>query len=166
VLNGPEPRVVVVDDGPKLLACIAAILTEENYQVFAALSAGEARERLRMHRAEVVLCSVKMPHPAGLKLVAWMDADPTLASIPIIIFTSAGAELRKRVPCVFDFLPKPVSRAVLVARVFATVCMSPASIFEIDEIRIPATWTGAWLLPTCGGRRTRAPLAASPRCPT
>jgi len=125
--TGREPRIVVVDDEPNLLGCIELILKQENYRVFAATGARQAFEHLREHSADLLLTDVMMPDVNGFKLVEWLRADPTLAHIPVIFFTSARDENRARYLGVFDYIKKPVGREELLERVFRGICVGVVS---------------------------------------
>jgi CheY-like chemotaxis protein len=114
--------VVVVDDEPTLLACIATILEEESYDVFAADSALQALQYLRAYGADLILSDVKMPRNDGLTLVRWLNADPDLMRIPVILFTSVPDEGPARKLGIFDYIHKPVGREELLRRVFAGIC--------------------------------------------
>jgi DNA-binding response OmpR family regulator len=127
VSSGREPRIVVVEDDPGLLDCIATILAQENYCVFPAGDGQEALRHLRAHGADLVLTDVMMPEMDGFMLVELLRAEPRLAQIPVIFFTSAHDEGRARDLGAFDYIRKPVGRDELVERVFRGVCIGVMS---------------------------------------
>jgi CheY-like chemotaxis protein len=122
VTSGREPRIVVLDPEPSMRACVEMILREENYRVFAAPGAREAFQHMRTHGADLLLLDVK-PNAGGFALVEWLRADPALAHIAIIVFTSAHEERRARRLGVFDYINRPVGRDELLESVFRGVCM-------------------------------------------
>lgn len=121
--SGREPHIVVMDPEPSMCACVEMILREENYRVFAAPGAREALQHLRAHGADLLLLDVNVPKANGFALVEWLRADPALAHIAVILFTSAHEERRARRLGVFDYIFKPVGREELLERVFRGVCM-------------------------------------------
>ena len=127
VPSGREPRIVVVDDDPGLLDCIATILAQEHYRVFAAADGREALQHLRAQGADLLLTDVMMPQMDGFMLVERVRAEASLAHIPVIFFTSSTDERRGRRLGAFDYIRKPVGRDELLERVFRGICIGVMS---------------------------------------
>jgi CheY-like chemotaxis protein len=108
-----KPRILVVDDDPKVSHLITVILrrcggyevVEENRSYMALAVAAELRPHL-------ILLDVDMPGKAGGELAAEVSAHPQLATVPVLFVTSLLASREAGRACVkrgeHYFLSKPV----------------------------------------------------------
>jgi len=62
-------KILVVDDEPDMLALTKLILTHYRADVFEAGSAVQGLEQLRMHRPDVIVSDVGMPHMDGYQFI-------------------------------------------------------------------------------------------------
>lgn len=118
---GSRWAVLVVDDERDAAAEMKDMIEQSSYRVFAAHSVPEAREYLAHHPdIGVVICDVRMPGPTGLEFLKELSAREGKDAIRTIIVTGYASydkvvdALRNRA---FDFLSKPLTRAILMARV-------------------------------------------------
>ena len=84
-------HVLVVDDEEILLALFSEILGHK-YTVSTAQSGAEALKLLETTRVDLVLLDIQMPEMDGFEVCAAIQADPTVADIPIIFITATDAE--------------------------------------------------------------------------
>jgi CheY-like chemotaxis protein len=115
-------RLLVVDDEPDALDLIATILKDEGAQVRTASSVSEALTELEGERPHVLLADIGMPGADGFALIREVRRRDAQWSghLPAAAITAyAGDEDRKRaIAAGFDrHVPKPISRAALVAAV-------------------------------------------------
>ena len=112
--------ILVVDDEPSNVDVLCDLLEALGYRTVGAGS-GEAALALARDRApDLVLLDVMMPGVDGLEACRRLKADPATASIPVVFVTAlSDAEDRARGIDAGgdDFLTKPFSRPVLVARI-------------------------------------------------
>jgi two-component system sensor histidine kinase/response regulator len=114
------PLILVVDDEPSNVDVLCDLLEALGYRTVGAGS-GEAALALARDRApDLVLLDVMMPGVDGLEACRRLRADPATASIPVV-FVTALSEAEDRARGIeaggYDFLTKPFSRPVLVARI-------------------------------------------------
>jgi uncharacterized protein (TIGR02266 family) len=117
--NDPAFRVLLVDDNALVASMYTAALrrlseTEgfPNLGVEVAGDGGAAFDRLlRPPPIDVVVTDIFMPVLSGISLVEKIRAEPTLASLPVVVITSGGEPERERLAelGVSLFLRKPVS---------------------------------------------------------
>jgi putative two-component system response regulator len=100
--------VIVVDDDPYVLECVAMLLSGSGFEVHPFSNGFDALAELRVTPPHVVLTDVNMPHITGIELlekIHEIDRD-----IPVILMT-AYAELEMAVSAIkkgaFDFIIKP-----------------------------------------------------------
>ncbi len=103
-------RVLLVDDDVDTLEALSALLEEDGVTVHRAASAFAA---LRMLQAEprpcLMLLDVRMPGMGGWELWGWMQRDPTLAGIPVVMVSGMAQDRdAARARGVRDVLHKPV----------------------------------------------------------
>jgi len=87
-------RILVVDDEEPIRVNLCRFLRLEGHVVDEAPDGRVALGKLAEARYDLVLCDVMMPHCNGFELLAHMQADAGLRSIPLV-FLSASAEPEK-----------------------------------------------------------------------
>lgn len=99
--------ILLVDDEPGLIAALAMLLEEEGYRVITAQHGGEALERLREQRPDLVITDYMMPYLNGLELSRRLRAEPEWRAIPILLMSAAlPGEVDSR-EYADAYLPKP-----------------------------------------------------------
>jgi CheY-like chemotaxis protein len=97
--------VLIVDDEADLRDSLRELLEEEGYSVEVAADGREALDRLSAIRPCVVILDLIMPIMSGNEVYDAMQADPTLATIPVIVATSDPS----RSPSGLPIMKKPVN---------------------------------------------------------
>ena len=82
-------RVLVVDDDPALREILHATLTDDGYETRTATSGAEALASLQTWRPELILLDLMMPDGDGWSFRRGQLADPTLATIPVVLVSAA-----------------------------------------------------------------------------
>ena len=102
-------RILIVDDIAMNREIMGDLLAEE-YVISYASDGVEALETLHRHKDEIdlVLLDLKMPNMDGREVIARMQIDEELISIPVVILTvDQDAELDCLKIGAMDFIPKP-----------------------------------------------------------
>ena len=102
-------RILIADDIETNLEILGDLL-EEDYDVLYATDGVEALETLRKHKDEIslVLLDLYMPNMTGREVIAAMQVDEDLVSIPVVFLTvDQDAELDCLKIGAMDFIPKP-----------------------------------------------------------
>ena len=81
-------KVLVVDDNPKNLQIVAALLTENNYRVEVAVSGRAAVMWLNQTKFDTILLDVMMPDMDGFETCQQIRSDKSNDNIPIIFLTA------------------------------------------------------------------------------
>lgn len=117
-------KILVVDDIPANVQILSIHLTDEKYEVLEANSGTVALEILRSESVDLILLDVMMPEMTGLDVLAEMKKDPQLENIPVILVTANADDSNVAEGLdmgAFDYIIKPYSLVVLLARVRAAL---------------------------------------------
>ena len=112
--------VLVVDDEQDIRDLIAYNLTREGFSVETACNGKEALVKLEKTPAALVILDIMMPEMDGFETCRAIRANPATTNIPVLFLTARSAEVDQIVSLELgadDYVQKPVSPRVLVARV-------------------------------------------------
>ncbi len=114
-----QPKILMVDDTPKNIKLLEAVLAPRGYALVAAESGPEALEKVASERPDLVLLDVIMPGMDGYEVCRRLRANPATQMLPVVMITAS--EEREKVKAIEagadDFIPKPFNQAELLARV-------------------------------------------------
>lgn len=112
--------IMIVDDEPKNLDVLDAMLRQEDYEVSAFPSGALALAAAPMVAPDLVLLDVRMPDMDGYEVCRRLKASDVLRHIPVI-FLSALTETQDKVLAfqagAVDYITKPLSEPEVLARV-------------------------------------------------
>ena len=112
--------VLVVDDEKDIRDLIAYNLSKEGFAVLTAADGNEALQKLADHKVAVVVLDIMMPGMDGFEVCRRIRAKETIANLPVIFLTARSGEADQIIGLELgadDYIQKPVSPRVLVARV-------------------------------------------------
>jgi DNA-binding response OmpR family regulator len=138
-------RILVVDDDENLRRLIAAYLESEGYGVRQAADGNEALAEFHEQEPQLVVLDLMLPGVNGFDVARKIRAT---GKTPILMLTARGSEddvLRGFEAGADDYLVKPFSPKVLVARVKAILRRSGASIG--DEVAASVSLDGITIDP-------------------
>ncbi len=81
-------RILVVDDDALLRSSVAAVLTDEGYEVELAGDGLDALAKIHAHPPDVILLDVLMPRMNGKALLETLHSSAETASIPVLVMTA------------------------------------------------------------------------------
>ena len=131
-----KPTVLVVDDTPDNLSLISNLL-KDAYKVKVAIN-GEKALRIAAGdgQPDLILLDIMMPGMDGYEVCSRLKADAATRDIPVIFVTAKAAEEDERVGLelgAVDYITKPISPAILRARVKAQLALKAAADFLRDK---------------------------------
>jgi PAS domain S-box-containing protein len=125
--TGPVPEreapvnILIVDDEPKNLAVLEAILDDPGYRLVRANSAAEALLALLADEFALLILDIRMPGVSGFELAQTIRARKKTANVPIIFLTAYYADDQSIIQGyesgAVDYVSKPVNRAILRSKV-------------------------------------------------
>jgi CheY-like chemotaxis protein len=119
-MTATRPRILCVDDEPKILKFLEAILVKNEYEVILAENGEEALEKIKKERIDLILSDVTMPQMDGFELCRKIKEDERYRGIPVVMITglTAKADRVKGIEAgAEDFISKPIDAAEVIARV-------------------------------------------------
>lgn len=115
-------KILIIDDSAEFLETTGAVLALSDMDVISASSAREGLEKIYREAPDLVLLDCLMPDMDGYAVVKAMREDPALYNLPVIMVTGKNGEsdeIRGLAQGIDDYVVKPFSPTVLVARVRA-----------------------------------------------
>jgi DNA-binding response OmpR family regulator len=112
-------KVLVVDDEPFICRSLSFVLRKDRYDVLEARDGEEALRVIRAERPDLVFLDVMMPKVDGFQVVQQVRADPSLASVRIVLLTARGQETdraRGETVGVDAYITKPFSPTKILER--------------------------------------------------
>ena len=116
------PRILVIDDDPRIRSQCAELLRLEGFDVSEAPDGKVGLTQARETRPDLVVCDVTMPRMNGHAALEAIRADPVTAGMPFIFLTGNSEMSDLRVGMNLgadDYLVKPVEPEQLLASVRA-----------------------------------------------
>ena len=114
------PKVLCVDDEPKNLALLEAMLLPRGYGVVLASSGQEALEKIKTEQIDLCLLDVMMPGIDGFEVCRRIKSDDRYRNIPVVMITSYTGSIHRTLGIeagAEDFISKPFDRFEVLARI-------------------------------------------------
>lgn len=119
-MTAKQPFVLVIDDQPEDIRRVTELLRAEGLRVNLATDAQQGCQRAQALGPDLILLDVRMPGTDGFAACRILKADPQTRDIPIIFFSSAGADgerLEGLLNGGVDYILKPCLPMEVLARV-------------------------------------------------
>jgi two-component system alkaline phosphatase synthesis response regulator PhoP len=126
--------ILAVEDDQDIQELVRYNLAKEGYRVEVVGSGEEALRAVRCEAPNLVLLDLMLPGVDGLEVVRQLKSDPATRALPVIILTAKGEEADVVSGLEIgadDYVPKPFSPRVLIARIRAV--LRRASQEPLDE---------------------------------
>ncbi len=103
-------KILVVDDEPTIVRLMEFILARQGHAMIVATNGEDALEKIRTQKPDLVLLDIMMPRIDGYAVAQTVRADPSTASLPIIMLSAKAQEedIRKGLEVgVDEYITKP-----------------------------------------------------------
>ena len=117
-----NPKILVIDDDPRLRDLLVRYLTEQGFQVQALADARDLDKKLQRDPPHLVVLDLMLPGEDGLAVCRRLRASGE--TVPVIMLTAKGEDVDRIVGLEMgadDYLPKPFNPRELVARIHAVL---------------------------------------------
>jgi len=112
--------ILVADDDADILALIKAVLERSGHEVVAVADGAEALAGVRMHKPDLAVLDITMPHVNGLEVLRRLRADSETVALPVVLLSAQAQEAdveRGFATGANAYMKKPFSPRELAARV-------------------------------------------------
>ena len=134
-------RILVVDDDKEIVRILRAYLEKAGFTVLVAYEGETALHSVRSDRPDLVVLDLMLPDRDGWSITRVVREDPALTATPIIMLT-ARVESDDKIKGLNlgadDYIPKPFSPKVVVARVRSMLRRKHKSTVEDDKATVKA----------------------------
>ena len=132
-----KQKILAVDDEEDILELLRFNLTKEGFSVIGAASGEEALKFARAEKPDLILLDLLLPGIDGLEVARRLKNDATTKEMPVIMVTAKGEEadiVTGLEVGAEDYITKPFSRKVLIARVRAVLRRKAAAPADDKEV--------------------------------
>lgn len=132
-------HILIVEDERDLADMVAFNLRKTGYLASTVNGGREALAAVRKARPDLILLDLMLPEVSGTEIAQRLRADPSTASIPIIMVTARTSEADQVQGLGLgadDYVTKPFSTKVLLARVAAVLRRAGAAAQEPGLLRL------------------------------
>ncbi|MCG8405140.1 MAG: response regulator transcription factor [Phycisphaerales bacterium] len=133
-----QKSILVVEDEQDLADLVCFNLEREGYTYRHAAAGDVALAEVKREPPDLILLDRMLPHMSGDEVASEVRRDPSTASIPIIMLTAKAEEADELVGFALganDYVPKPFSMKVLLARVGAMLRREQGQVSESDSLQ-------------------------------
>jgi two-component system alkaline phosphatase synthesis response regulator PhoP len=131
----PQPRILAVDDEPRLLRLVTSILKAAGFATMTATTGEEALERTATQSPDLILLDIMLPGMSGLEVLRVIRGEGV--TTPVIVVSAKGEEIDRVVGLKVgadDYVAKPFSRPELLARIEAVLRRQRRAERQGDEL--------------------------------
>lgn len=133
-----RPKLLIVDDEPLNLQVLRQIL-QQDYQLIFARDGEKAIALAQSEQPQLILLDIMMPGITGLETCSRLKQHPLTQAIPVIFITALADDRDETegfaVGCV-DYITKPVSAPIVLARVKAQLSLVSAEILRETRLQV------------------------------
>jgi two-component system phosphate regulon response regulator PhoB len=117
-----KEKILIIEDEEDILAMVHFNLVRAGFRVECAMCGEEGFQKARDHQPDLILLDLMLPGIDGLEVCRRLRKSPDTKSCPVIMLTAKGDEsdiVQGLELGADDYLPKPFSPQVLLARIRA-----------------------------------------------
>jgi len=138
VRRGARPRVLVVDDEPKIVAHLREVLEGLGYEVSSARDGREALERVAAQQPDLILLDCVMPVMDGVAVCQALRLREATRLLPILMVTAltdVDSRVRAFESGVDDVVSKPFDHRELVTRIHSALTRKHAVDQKVRDLQ-------------------------------
>lgn len=132
-----KEKILIVDDEEDILELIKHNLVREGYDITGALSGEKALSLATEKKFDLIVLDLMLPGLDGLEVAKRLKSNQDTRHIPIIMLTAKGEEADVVTGLELgadDYITKPFSPRVLLARIKTVLRRSPELSMEVFEV--------------------------------
>ena len=117
-----KKKILVVEDDRDISELITYNLEREGYEIACLYDGGQAIDFVHQRKPELIILDLMLPEVDGIEICRTLKSDSATKHIPIVMLTAKSEEADVVIGLQMgadDYIPKPFSPKVLVARIKA-----------------------------------------------
>jgi two-component system alkaline phosphatase synthesis response regulator PhoP len=117
-----KKKILVIEDDRDISELITYNLEREGYEIACLYDGSQAIDFVHKRKPELIILDLMLPEVDGIEICRTLKSDPATKHIPIVMLTAKSEEADVVVGLQMgadDYIPKPFSPKVLVARIKA-----------------------------------------------
>jgi CheY-like chemotaxis protein len=87
-----KQQILVIDDDPDITKMLQMILEYNGYETKRAHGTAQGMQMLANAVPDLLLIDYMMPHLTGLELCSYVRRDPSMADLPIIVYSALNTD--------------------------------------------------------------------------
>lgn len=134
-----KATILIVDDEEDIIELVRLNLARENYRVLGCTTGEKAIPVVESKRPDLVILDVMLPGIDGMEVCRHLKANPQTQQIPVLMLTAKGEEADVVAGLELgasDYMTKPFSGKVLVARVRRLLRSPQAEVDDRNAVRV------------------------------
>ncbi len=132
-----KKNILVVEDDDDILELLQYNLKKEGYGVECVTSGEDALKRIAKKLPDLILLDIMLPGADGFEVCRKLKSEPETGSVPVIMLTAKGEDIDVVTGLEIgadDYISKPFSPRVLIARIRAVMRRKPKGIVNMSEV--------------------------------
>lgn len=116
-MTSQTKSIMIVEDEPDTADMFAEMMRMNGYRVIKSLGGMKAIKTIAREIPDVLMLDVMMPELSGIDILRFMQSDPVLAKIPVVVVSARGlpSDIRTGLEAgASKYLIKPVSYQELI----------------------------------------------------
>ena len=85
-----DKKILIIEDDKFLRELISQKVAKEGYQVTEAVDGEDGAKKVKEEKPDLVLLDLILPGIDGFEVLSSIKEDPTIAQVPVIIFSNLG----------------------------------------------------------------------------
>ncbi len=110
-------KILVIDDEPDVVTYLGAIIEDNGMTAISARDGAEGIARARSEKPDLITLDISMPEKSGVRMLRELQADPAIASIPVVVVTGLSKDFkgfihkRRHLDPPDGYIAKPIDEA-------------------------------------------------------
>jgi two-component system phosphate regulon response regulator PhoB len=132
-----DTQILVVDDDEDMLNLVTGALTRNGFQVSEAGTGKAALDIVKKQRLDLIVLDLMLPDMDGTEVCRQIKQNPSFSDVPVIMVTARDEEddvVRGLGLGAVDYITKPFSSKILVARVQAALRQKPTPVLGQEPL--------------------------------
>lgn len=119
-------KILIIDDDPDVRTLMKHLLQKEGHEIVTVSREKEVFEAISTFSPSLIILDVLLSGADGRKICKEIKADPTMGSIPVIMFSAhPGASEKISEYGADDFISKPINQEILISKLSRFLAETP-----------------------------------------